>query len=88
MRAYQIRYKQFPRARRSSHTVHVTADSLAEARANFHKAIELAKKLQHHTPFWCDHICIVDIWEVTSNGQTETPLAEVESAKGITEEVC
>ncbi len=75
MTAYQVRYKQFPRARRSIHTVHVTADSLAEARVNFLKAINLAKKLQHHTPFWCDHICIVDICEVDSNGQTETPLA-------------
>lgn len=75
MRTYQVRYKQFPRARRSNYTVHVTADSLVEARANFLKAINLAKKLQHHTPFWCDHICIADIWEVTSNGQTETSLA-------------
>ena len=75
MNTYQIRYKQFPRARRSIHTLHVEADSIQDARINFLKAINLAKKLQHHTPFWCDHICIVDIWEVDSNGQTETPLA-------------
>lgn len=68
MRAYQIRYKQFPRARRSIHTLHVEDDSLQNARINFLKVINLAKKLQHHTPFWCDHITIIDIWEVASNG--------------------
>lgn len=80
MNTYQIRYKQFPRSRRSIRTLHIEADSLQNARINFLKAINLAKKLQHHTPFWCDHICIVDIWEVTSNGQTETPLAQVAKA--------
>lgn len=67
MRTYQVRYKQFPRARRI-HTLHVEAYSLQDARVNFLKAINLAKKLQHYTPFWCDHICIVDTWEVASNG--------------------
>ena len=88
MNTYQIRYKQFPRSRRSNHTLHIEADSIQDARTNFLKAINLAKKLQHHTPFWCDHICIVDAWEVASDGQTETSLAQVESTKGITEEVC
>lgn len=87
MNTYQIRYKQFPRSRRI-HTLHVEADSIQNARINFLKAINLAKKLQHHTPFWCNHITIIDIWEVAGNGQTKTSLAQVESAKGITEEVC
>lgn len=80
LNTYQIRYKQFPRSRRSIRTLHIEADSLQNARINFLKAINLMKKLQHYTPFWCDHICIVDIWEVTSNGQTETPLAQVAKA--------
>ena len=68
LRTYQVRYKQFPRSRRSIRTLHIEADSLQNARINFLKAINLMKKLQHYTPFWCDHICIVDTWEVASNG--------------------
>jgi hypothetical protein len=68
LNTYQIRYKQFPRSRRSIRTLHIEADSLQNARINFLKAINLMKKLQHYTPFWCDHICIVDTWEVASNG--------------------
>ena len=70
MNTYQIRYKQFPRSRRSIHTIHIEADSIQNARINFLKAINLTKRLQHYTPFrfWCDHICIVDIWEVASDG--------------------
>ena len=68
LNTHQIRYKQFPRSRRSIRTLHIEADSLQNARINFLKAINLMKKLQHYTPFWCDHICIVDTWEVASNG--------------------
>jgi len=68
LNTYQIRYKQFPRGRRSIHKLPMQAISIQDARINFLKAINIAKKLQHHTPFWCDHICIVDIWEVASDG--------------------
>jgi hypothetical protein len=69
LNTYQIRYKQFPRSRRSIHTIHIEADSIQNARIEFLKAINLAKKLQHHTPFWCDHVHIVSIFEeVASDG--------------------
>ncbi len=68
MRTYQIRYKQFPRARRSNITTHIKATSQEAARAHFMDTIRLAQRYQRYTPFWCDHITIIDIWEVASNG--------------------
>lgn len=75
MNTYQIRYKQFPRSRRRNITTHIKATSQEAARAHIMDTIRLAQRYQRYTPFWCDHITIIDIWEVASNGKTETSLA-------------
>ncbi len=61
MRTYQIRYKQFPRARRSIHTVNIEAESRRAAMEKFLNIIELAKMVQ--SSFILDHILIVSIFE-------------------------
>ena len=68
MNTYQIRYKQFPRSRRSNHTLHIEADSIQDARIKFLKAINLAQKLQKYHPFNCNHVHIVSIFEEGNHG--------------------
>lgn len=69
MNTYQIRYKQFPRSRRSIHKLPMQAISIQDARIKFLKAINLAQKLQKYHPFNCNHVHIVSIFEeVAGNG--------------------